>query len=79
MHKLFGEQLRKERKKRGLTALMMAKAWGVSRSYVTLIENGKRLPSKKNIRKIAVAMRIQTGVVLNWYLEDIAQKIKKHF
>jgi transcriptional regulator with XRE-family HTH domain len=77
MHKLFGEQLQKERNKRGLTTFAVAKAWGVSRSYVTLIENGKRLPSKKHIRKIASALHIQAGVVLNWYLEDITQKIKK--
>jgi transcriptional regulator with XRE-family HTH domain len=78
MHKLFGEQLQKERKKKGMTALQMSKAWGVSRSYVTLIENGMRLPGKKNIKKIAAALKIEAGVVLNWYLEDISQKIKKN-
>jgi transcriptional regulator with XRE-family HTH domain len=79
MHKLFGEQLRKERKKQGFSALALSKAWGVSRSYITLIENGKRLPGKKHIRKIAMALKIEAGVVLNWYLEDITKKIKKGF
>lgn len=77
MHKLFGYQLLKERKKRGLTALAIARACGISRSYITLIENGKRLPGKKNISKIAHALHIKSGTVLNWYLEDITQKIKK--
>ena len=79
MYKLFGEQLRKERRKKGLTALAIAKSCGVSRSYITLIENGQRLPGKKNISKIAVALGVKTGVVLNWYLEDISQKVKEGF
>jgi transcriptional regulator with XRE-family HTH domain len=78
MHKLFGEQLRRERIKKDLTALAMAKACGISRSYITLIENGRRLPGKKHIRKIASVLRIETAVVLNWYLEDISQRIKKY-
>ncbi len=79
MYKLFGEQLRKERQKKGLTVLKVSRACGLSRSYITLIENGLRLPGKKNISKIAKALGIKTGVVLNWYLEDISQKIKKDF
>lgn len=76
MHKLFGNQLRKERKKQGKTTEKVAKACGVSRSYITLIETGRRLPGRKVIPKIAAALRIKTGTVLNWYLEDITQKIK---
>lgn len=79
MHKLFGEQLRKQRKKQNLTAQKLAELLRVSRSYVTLIENGRRLPSKKKIIRIAVALKLEAGVVLNWYLEDITQKIKKDF
>lgn len=77
MHKSLGGQLQRERKRRGLTAEMIAKSCGISRSYVTLIENGKRLPGKKNIPKIADALQVKTGTVLNWYLEDISQKIRK--
>lgn len=75
MKKLFGEQLREERKKQGLTIQTIAQACGISRSYITLIENGKRLPGKKILPKIAEALQIKTVVVLNWYLEDISQKI----
>ena len=77
MQKLFGQQLRKERRKQSLTAEMVAKLCGISRSYVTLIENGNRLPSKKYIPKIATVLGLKTGAVLNWYLEDISQKLKK--
>jgi len=77
MSKFFGEQLREERKKQGLTVEMVAQACGTSRSYITLIENGRRLPGKKILSKLAAALKLKNTVVLNWYLEDIRQKIKK--
>lgn len=75
MHKVFGARLRKERKKQQLTVEMVAKACGTSRSYITLIENGKRLPGKKILPKIADALQLDITVVLNWYLEDIRGKM----
>ena len=60
MHKSFGDRLRFERKKQGLTAEMVAKACGTSRSYVTLIESGKRRPGKKVLPKIAGVLKIKT-------------------
>ena len=77
MFKLFGENLREERKKQKLTVFEIALISEVSRSYITLIENGKRLPGKKVLPKIAVALHLKTSTVLNWYLEDIRQKLKK--
>lgn len=56
---------------------MIAKACGISRSYITLIENGRRNPGKKILIKIAVVLQIKKAVVINWYLEDISQKIQK--
>jgi len=75
MNKLFGEQLKEERKRQNLTAQVVADLCGVSRSYLTLIENGKRLPGKKVLPKIALALHLKTVVILNWYLEEIARKI----
>lgn len=77
MHKTFGEHLREERGKQKLTAEMVAKACGTSRSYITLIENGKRLPGKKILLRIAIVLHIKTAVVLNWYLEDLREKLKR--
>ena len=77
MHKLFGEHLLEERKKLGITVLMIAKECGVSRTYVTLIENGSRLPGKKILQKISSVLNIPTVDVLNWYLEDISYTIRK--
>lgn len=77
MYKLFGEQLRYERKKQGLSAETLAKACGISRSYIILIEVGKRLPGKKVLPKIATALNLSMTEVLNWYLEDVMAKMKK--
>ena len=79
MNNSFGENLRKERKKQDLTVQEIAEICGISRSYITLIENGKRLPGKKILLKIAVALHLKTSIVLNWYLEDISQKIQQDF
>ncbi len=73
---MFGKQLRAVRKKQGLTVQMVASACGTSRSYITLIENGRRLPGKKMLSKIAIALDIKTTEVLNWYLEDLRERLQ---
>lgn len=71
----FGKQLRKERKKNNLSAQALADACGVSRSYVTLIENGNRLPGRKVLPKIGEALNLKTNLIINWYLEDLREKL----
>lgn len=73
----LGKQLTAERKKQGLSAEALSLACGVSRSYITLIENGRRLPSSKVIPKIASALNLKTVTVLDWYLEDLTEKLYK--
>jgi transcriptional regulator with XRE-family HTH domain len=72
----FGERLLLERKKYNLSAEAFAKECGVSRSYITLIENGKRLPGRKVIPKIAKALHLKTNIIVNWYLEDLRRKLQ---
>ena len=73
---LFGERLLKERKRNKLSAEQLAKACGISRSYITLIENKKRLPGRKVIPKLAAALKLKTNIIINWYLEDIREKLE---
>jgi len=73
----FGKQLYIKRKELNLTAAKFAKKCGVSRSYITLIENDKRLPSTKVLAKIAQVLNLKTNIVLNWYLEDVRNKLQK--
>ncbi len=73
---VFGERLYSERKKYNLSAEALAQACGVSRSYITLIENGRRLPGKKVIPKLAQALDIKTPTVIDWYLQDLKEKLQ---
>lgn len=73
---LFGERLRNERKKHQLSAESLAEICGVSRSYITLIENGTRRPGKKVLPKLADGLKIKNSVIINWYLEDIKAKLQ---
>lgn len=72
----FGTRLRTERKKNNMSAEALATLCGVARSYITLMENGKRLPGKKIIPKIAEALKLKPNIVINWYLEDIRYKLR---
>jgi transcriptional regulator with XRE-family HTH domain len=74
----LGKQLRDERKKNNLSTEMLANICGVSRSYITLIENDKRLPSIKLLPKLALALNLKTNIVLNWYLENLRERMQEN-
>ena len=71
----FGKNIKFERKKNNLSTEELAALCGVSRSYITLIENGKRLPGKKVLLKLAVAFKLPPHDLVNWYLEALREKI----
>ena len=75
----FGELLQNKRKRLRISAQELADRSGVSRSYITLIENNQRLPSRNVIPKIANALDIKVNIVVNWYLEDLRTKMRKDF
>lgn len=66
----FAENLRKKRKELDLSAEELANRIHVSRSYITLIENGKRLPGKTLLPKIARALKLEKNVIVEWYLVE---------
>jgi len=72
----FSQRVYAERKKNGLSADQLAKACEVSRSYITLIENGRRLPGSRLLPKLAAAFSLSTAVLVDWYLEDMRAKIQ---
>lgn len=71
----FAEEFSLQRKRLDLSQEAVGKSIGVSRTYITLIERGKRLPGKKNLLKIAKALRIQKDTVINWYLTELRNKL----
>lgn len=66
----FAENLRAKRESLGLTAEELANRVHVSRSYITLLENGKRLPGKTLLPKIARALKLEKNVIVEWYLAE---------
>jgi transcriptional regulator with XRE-family HTH domain len=55
--KRFGDKVRSERAKAGLSQEQLAFKTGLDRTYISGIERGKRNPSLKNIGKIALALQ----------------------
>lgn len=66
----FAENIRAKRESLGLTAEELANRVHVSRSYITLLENGKRLPGKTLLPKIARALKLEKNVIVEWYLAE---------
>lgn len=71
----FGKNLRIKRRELGLSAEELANRVHVSRSYITLLENGRRRPTKNIITKIAKRLGIKNWVVEEWFLEDQLKKL----
>lgn len=73
---VFARNLRLARKALGLSTKDIAAKLGVSRSYITLIENNDRLPGKHLLAKIAKILHLEKEKVIEWYLEDMKSKLK---
>ncbi len=56
--KNLGKRSSQIRRQRGLTSERLAYENGISKGYLSDIENGKRLPSLKLLEKIARAMNV---------------------
>lgn len=58
--KVFGTNLKKYRKKKGLSQEAFAEKYGMHRTYISAIECYKRSISLENIQRIADALEIET-------------------
>lgn len=55
--KKFGQRIRDERSKQGISQEELGFRTGLDRTYISGIERGERNPSLKNIAKIAIALK----------------------
>jgi transcriptional regulator with XRE-family HTH domain len=62
--KQFGEKVRNERTKAGLSQEKLALSTGLDRTYISGIERGRRNPSLKNIGRIANALKLSISELL---------------
>lgn len=65
-----GLKIRNVRVSWGLSVEFLARELEVSRTYLTLIENGKRHLPKKLVEKLAKAFRLPKETVYEWYFEQ---------
>ena len=69
MHKeeIFGKILQEERKAKKISQEKLAKLTGLDRTFISLIENGKRSPTFSTILKICSALEILPSELFSKY------------
>ena len=60
----IGEQIRKIRKEKGLKQRNVAKELEVSQSYISLVENGKTIPTKRFVKLFCLQYKIRLDKLL---------------
>jgi len=66
----IGSKIKNIRIGLGLTVKFLSQELGVSRSYLTLIENGERRLPKRLVGKLVKAFKLPKETVYDWYLEQ---------
>ena len=61
--KKLGALIKNKRKEKHLKQTEMAKALGLSRTYLSDIENGRYLPSTKTLSRIAILINLDLNVL----------------
>lgn len=67
----LGINIRKHRKKIGLSQFELAEKSDVSPSFIGYIERAKKIPSLKTILKIANSLNVSMGVLIGENVEEI--------
>lgn len=61
----LGKQIKIARKKKGVKQYELAELVNVSQNYISLIENGKKIPSMSVLQKIAAVLDVPAGVLIS--------------
>ncbi len=78
------EKIRALRKQKGLRAADIAEKVGISRSFYTLLENGKRRLTTEYLERISKALRVSPGEIYDWaphmrrHEPDLARNSQTH-
>ena len=78
LNRAIGPNVRRWRKKRGLSQEELAEAAGIHRTQVGLVERGEREPGLGNISRLAGALEIPPGALFNGF-EFIPGKSEEGF
>jgi transcriptional regulator with XRE-family HTH domain len=63
LSKRIGKRVSQERRKKNLTTEKLAYENGISKGYLSDIENGKKLPSIKMLERIADALEVDISIL----------------
>jgi len=75
---IFGKILQDERKAKKISQEKLAKISGLDRTFISLIENGKRNPTFSTILKICSALEIEPSELFSIYeKKDPDYRVKK--
>jgi transcriptional regulator with XRE-family HTH domain len=75
---IFGKILQEERKAKKISQEKLAKLTGLDRTFISLIENGKRSPTFSTILKICSALKIDPSDLFSIYeKKDPDYSVKK--
>lgn len=68
---IFGILIKDIRKNKSISQERLAEKTGLDRSFISLIERGKRVPTLTSIRKLAKALDMKASEILKLYEEKI--------
>lgn len=74
VEKLFGKVLKQIREEKGMTQEKLAELAEVDRTYIYRLETGKRSPSLNIIFRLADALKVQPG----YLIDKVNKKSDKH-
>lgn len=60
----IGDKIKQERREGGLTQSELAEKVGISRNYISDLENNRYVPSVKTLSKIASVLRIDLNFLI---------------
>lgn len=78
MSKLFCENLKEARLKKGITQKDVAEIIGVAKSTYSLYESGGREPSVETIKKIASFLQVSADMLLGVETDDESTTLAAH-
>lgn len=61
---ILGKQIKTQRENLGLTQEKLAEKCGLDRTYISLLERGKRNPSYTNLLKVAAGLEISISELM---------------
>ena len=75
----LGKYIKEERRNKKISAAMLSKKTGISKSYIDYIESGAREPQAEMLVKIAMVMEIPLETMINIQKDELLEKLNEFF